>query len=62
MYTLAEVAEKLDIKVSTLTDYVYKKHRIRKYFRKVGGKMFMTEDDFYNYIEDQPHIDEVEEE
>lgn len=62
IYTIEEVAEKIGYTEKTLMHYIYTRHPIREYFKKMGRKWVITEDDFYRFVEDEPYVGEEREE
>ena len=46
-----EVANKLGWSDKTLKHYLYTGHKIKPFFKKVGAKNMMTDEDFFRYVE-----------
>ena len=57
--TEREVATKLGWTDKTLKHYLYTGHKIKPFFKKVGAKNMMTEEDFYKYVESCVRLGEL---
>ena len=59
MFTVDEVAQKLGVAKGTMQQWISKKTDCGPYFKKIGGRPVMFEEDFDRYIKELPYVGEV---
>jgi predicted site-specific integrase-resolvase len=58
MITLKEVAKRLGIAEGTVKQWVFHKKECGVLFKKIGGRLMMSEEDFKSYIDGIPYVGE----
>jgi hypothetical protein len=60
MLTVAEVADRLKMSVGGVNNLISKKKGCGLYFKKIGRRCFMLEEDYQRYLKETPCIGEVD--